>query len=215
MPAAKDADAKLDELRKLFFSVIEHLQELIRQQGETRDQTSAANADDDFARAPKLPGLVTRQTEHGTMAKAITEALAKMADAAAKQPPQQGQQVDPLHDPKALAGAVDEVRQAQTEMGGAEATLTKARDAKIERKSKPAVAGQGKAIEHLEAALKLLQPPKQNKQDKQDQNQDQNKDKKEPQPQGGAGQRARDEDARRQRERRERESKSDPVDKDW
>src|SRR5262249_32032204 len=34
MPPAKDADAKLTELRKLFFNVIEHLQELIREQGE-------------------------------------------------------------------------------------------------------------------------------------------------------------------------------------
>jgi hypothetical protein len=215
MAPAKEAEAKLDELRKLFFSIIEHLQELIRDQGETRDQTSAANADDDFTRAPKLPGLVTRQTDHGTMAKAITDALAKQADAAAKQPPQQGQQVDPMHDPKALSGAADEMRQAQTEMGGALATLTKARDAKASSESlKPSVEGQGKALEHLESALKLLQPPKQNKQDdKQDQKQD--KQEQQPQPQGGAGQRARDDDARRQRERRERESKTDPVDKDW
>src|SRR5690349_24141679 len=54
MPPAKDADAKLTELRKLFFSVIEHLQELIREQGETRDQTSAANGDDEFTRPGKL-----------------------------------------------------------------------------------------------------------------------------------------------------------------
>src|SRR4029079_5232097 len=69
LPPAKDADAKLTELRKLFFSVIEHLQELIREQGETRDQTSAASGEDDFARAPKLPGLVTRQDGHAELAK--------------------------------------------------------------------------------------------------------------------------------------------------
>src|SRR5207248_11203433 len=64
---AKLAAGKLDELRKLFFTVIEHLQELIRQQGETRDQTSAANGEDDFARAPKLPGIASRETEHAQM----------------------------------------------------------------------------------------------------------------------------------------------------
>src|SRR4029079_8038859 len=58
MPPAKDADAKLTELRKLFFSVIEHLQALIREQGETRDQTSAANTEDEFTRPGKLPGLI-------------------------------------------------------------------------------------------------------------------------------------------------------------
>jgi hypothetical protein len=93
MTPAKDADAKLTELRKLFFSVIEHLQQLIRDQGETRDQTSAIAGADDFKRAPKLPGLVTREDEHGVMAKAITDALAAQADAAGKtqgQPPQPG-----------------------------------------------------------------------------------------------------------------------------
>ncbi|HEY5948705.1 MAG TPA: hypothetical protein VIV40_24610, partial [Kofleriaceae bacterium] len=62
---AKAADAKLDELRRLFFSVIEHLQDLIRQQGETRDQTSTAHTEDDETRAPKLPGLASRQDQHG------------------------------------------------------------------------------------------------------------------------------------------------------
>src|SRR5882757_1809336 len=35
MPPAKDAEQKLAELRKLFFDLIQHLQELIREQGET------------------------------------------------------------------------------------------------------------------------------------------------------------------------------------
>jgi hypothetical protein len=221
MPPARDADQKLTELRKLFFSVIEHLQALIREQGETRDQTSAANGDDDFARAPKLPGLIGRQEGHATLAKAITDALAQQADAAAKQPAQQGQ---PPQGPsaKSLASAADEVRQAQGDMGDARATLIKARDAKNATESLlPGVKSQGKAIEHLENALKLLQPPPQkndkNDKDQQQQQQQQQQAKQDPQQpqQGGAGQRARDEDARRQRDRRERESSSDPVEKDW
>jgi hypothetical protein len=107
---AKAADAKLAELRRLFFSVIEHLKDLIRQQGETRDQTSAAHMEDDATRAPKLPSLVTRQTEHGQLAKAITEALASQADAATKaQDPQAQQQA------KNMAAAADEVRLAQND----------------------------------------------------------------------------------------------------
>ena len=223
MPPAKQADDKLAELRKLFFSVIEHLKELIREQGETRDQTSAAEGADEATRKPKLTSLADRQDGHTKMAKAITDALASQADAAAKQPPPQGQ---PPHGPdaKALAGAADEVRQSQGDMTDAHGTLVKARDATATTQSvTPGVKSQAKAIEHLENALKLLEPPQKSKQDpqkqdpqKQDQQkQDQQKQDQQQQQQGGAGQRARDDDARRQRERREREQSSDPVEKDW
>ncbi|HEY0191037.1 MAG TPA: hypothetical protein VGC42_07920, partial [Kofleriaceae bacterium] len=224
LPPAKDADAKLTELRKLFFSVIEHLQELIREQGETHDQTSQANTDDDFTRQPKLPGLVERQDGHGKLAKAITDALAAQADAAAKQAPP-ASQTGPTTphqgpDPKALSGAADEVRQAGTDMADALSNLTKARDAKAASESlEPGVKSQEKALEHLEAALKLLQPPPKKNNDKQDQQDQKQQDKPEPkpqpqQPQGGAGQRARDEDAKRQHDRNRGEG-SEPVEKDW
>src|SRR5579859_8002491 len=156
------------------------------------------------------------------MAKAITEALAQQADAAGKQPPQQGQGGP---DAKALAGAADEVRQSQGDMADAKANLVKARDTKTASESlAPGIKSQGKALEHLESALKLLQPPpqKNNKDDKdqqqqqQQQQQQKQQQKQEPQQQqGGAGQRARDEDARRQRERRDRDQQNEPVEKDW
>ncbi|HLL24145.1 MAG TPA: hypothetical protein VK427_18560, partial [Kofleriaceae bacterium] len=151
---ATEAKTKIEEMRKLFFSVIEHLQQLIRDQGETRDQTSEANGLDEFARAPKLPPVVTRQTEHGQMAKAITEALAAQADAIAKNPqPAQGGP-----DAKALSAAADEVRLAQGAMSDATSTLTKARDAKQTSESlAPAVKSQATAVEHLENALRHLQ----------------------------------------------------------
>jgi len=229
MPPARDADTKLEQLRELFFSVIEHLQQLIRDQGETRDQTSASVAEDDFTRAPKLPALITRQDHHGAMAKAITDALAKQADAAGKaaaQPQQGPTKPQQGPDPKALAGAADEVRKAQTDMADAHAAIDKSRKAtNVSVPLQPAVDSQGKAIEHLEAALKLLQPPpqkndkdKDQKKDQQKQDQqkkDQQKKDQQQQAQGGAGQRARDDDARRQRERRERGSAADAVDKDW
>jgi hypothetical protein len=212
-PAKRAAD-KLDELRKLFFNLIEHLQELIRQQGETRDQTSKANGEDDFARAPKLPGITSREHEHGEIAKAIHDALAQQADAAAKQsqPPQQG-----AIGPKQLAGAAQEVQLAQNDIADAGATLGKAVSAQQSVDLKPVVDSEGKALEHLENALKLLQPPKQqNKdQDKDKQQQQQQQQQQEPQPQGGAGQRARDQDAKRQRERRQQQQGGDPVDQDW
>jgi hypothetical protein len=213
---AKTAETNLAELRKLFFNIVEHLQELIREQGETHDQTSTAAGEDDVTRAPKLPGLLARQDQHGAMARAITDALAKQADEAGKsqQPPQQG-----APNAKTLAQAADEVRAAQTDMGDAGKAITAARDAQNKSVSlEPAATSQTKALEHLENALKLLQPPKQkqNKDDKQDQQQQdqQKKQDQQQQPQGGAGQRARDEDAKRQKERAHRGG-GDPVEKDW
>jgi hypothetical protein len=219
---AKAADAKLDELRRIFFSVIEHLQDLIRQQGETRDQTSSAHAEDDVTRAPKLPNLVQRQTEHGALAKAITDALAAQADAAQKaQEPQAKQQG------QAMSAAADEVRLAQNDMADANKMLTKAKDTTNQSVSlEPALKSQASALEHLMNALKLLQPPpqqndkqdqqKQDQQKQDQQKQDQQKQQQQQQQQqGGAGQRARDDDARRQKERREREGGGDTVEKDW
>jgi hypothetical protein len=216
LTAAKAADAKLDELRRLFFSVIEHLQDLIRQQGETRDQTSAAHMETDDVRAPKLPGIASRQDQHGQLAKAITDALAAQSDAAAKaQDPQQQQQG------KTMAAAADEVRLAQNDMGDAKRVLDKAATDQTQSHSlEPVIKSQASALEHLMNALKLLQPPQDQKQDqqKQDQKQDQDQQKQQQQQQqqqGGAGQRARDEDARRQKERREQQAGGDGVEKDW
>ena len=215
---SKAAEAKLDELRKLFFSVIEHLQELLREQNETKDQTSQANTEDDFTRGPKLPGLATKENGHLEMAKAITDALAKQADAGAKGQGEQQEQA------KKMSAAADEVRQAGGDMTDAKTGLDKAATAKQSVSLDGTVKSEAKAIEHLEAALKLLQPPpkkndqdqKQDQQKQQQQKQDQQKkDQQQQQQQGGAGQRARDEDAKRQRDKQQREGGSDPVDKDW
>lgn len=211
---AKAADAKLDELRRLFFSVIEHLQDLIRQQGETRDQTSQAHTQTDDERAPKLPGLLGRQDQHGHLAKAITDALAAQADQASK-----AQQPEAQQQGKNMAAAADEVRLAQNDMADAKRTLDKATTTKNQSVSlEPALKSQASALEHLMNALKLLQPPQQNqdKKDQQDKDKQQQQKQQQQQPQqGGAGQRARDEDAKRQKERHEQASQGDAVEQDW
>jgi hypothetical protein len=216
---AKAADAKLDELRRLFFSVIEHLQDLIRQQGETRDQTSQAHTQTDDERAPKLPGLLSRQDQHGQLAKAITDALAAQADAASK-----AQQPEAQQQGKTMAAAADEVRLAQNDMADAKRTLDKATTTKNQSVSlEPALKSQASALEHLMNALKLLQPPQQNQDKNKDKKDQQDKDKQQQQKQqqqqqpqqGGAGQRARDEDAKRQKQRHEQESQGDAVEQDW
>ena len=201
--------------------MIEHLQQLIRDQGDTRDQTSTANAEDDSRASRSYPTLVGRQEGHGQLAKAITDALAAQADAASKQ---QGPSKPGAPDPKTLAGAADEVRQARTEMDEAGRRWPRPATTSTRASRLPGAQGQGKAIEHLEAALRLLQPPPKQDQKKQDQQkQDQQKQdqakkdqqKQDQQKAGGASQQARDEDARRQKERRKQSSASEPVEKDW
>ncbi len=227
--AAKTADATLYELRKLFFDVIEHLKELVREQGETKERTSTASSADDFSRQDMLPAIATRQDDHEKMAKSITEALGHQADAMTKQgaaPPQPGQP-SPAERAKALAEAAGEVRLADNDMSDASAVFAKAKSAVQSVGLEPATNSQASAIDHLMKALQLLQPPKKNDQKKQDDQKqddqkkdDQKKDDKaekakRDQQQGGAGQRARDEDAKRQKAKRDREKSSDSVDQDW
>ncbi len=216
MTPAKEAETKLAELRKLFFNIIEHLQQLIRDQGDTIDRTKQANTEDMFGREAKLPDLVSTQTQHGDLAKAITEALAAQADAAGKagQKPQPGQP-----DAQTYAAAANEVRQAQQEMADATRVLTTARDDKQASHSlDPATKAQDKANEHLKEALKLLQPPQQGKSDdkqQQQQEQQQQEQQEQQKPQGGAQQRARDEDAKRQKQRQQQQQQSGTEEKDW
>jgi hypothetical protein len=233
VPPAKEAQAKLEELRTIFFSVIEHLQQLVRDQGETRDQTAAAHAVDDAGRAPLLPGLVGRQGGHVDIGEAIAQALAEQADAAAQAGAQQPQGQGPS--PEKMAEAAQEVRDAVGQMQGATTDLTTARDQAQQASYdlQPVLDTQAKALEHLENALRLLSPPPppeqqqdQKDQQQQEQQQDQKDQKDQQQQQQQAGedadeaarrmQQVRDAEAQRRREQKERErSQPDPVDKDW
>lgn len=219
--AARTADATLYELRKLFFDVVEHLQELVREQGETRERTQTAGGMDDLTRETLLPELVGRQDGHGQMAKAITDALAAQADAMSQQA---AAAPEAEAKAKAMREAAAEVRLGGNDMSDAKATLDKAAAPKTQSVSlDPATSSQGTAIEHLIKALQLLQPPPppqeqepEDKQDKQDK-QPPKPDEKPPeqQQQSGAGQRAREDDAKRQKEKREQPPVADPVEQDW
>ena len=208
--------------------MIEHLKELIRAQGETRDDTTTAQTEDDAGRAARLPGLIERQSTHGQLAEAIAQALASQADAAQQQGGQGGApQGGPT--PQALGQAALEVRSALGSMQDATTTLTQARDQsqQLSYDIGPAIESQKTAVEHLENALRLLQPPQQqDKQDKQDQQQQQQQQQDQQQQQQQQQQQSADQqlqqvrerEAQREREKRERERQAggaDPVDKDW
>lgn len=215
-PTAKlqEADAKIEELRRMFFDLVEHLQELLREQSETRDRTAAAVGSSDLQMETTLPGFFERQSQHRQLDQSLDAALAKQADAAGAAGPQGAEQ----H--KKFAAAGEEVRLAGAEMDRALGVMVDVRD-RTGGKShdlKPATAAQDKAISHLEEALRILQPPQKQQQQQQDQQQDQQQQdqqqqEKQQQQAGGATQSARDQDAQRQR-RRDR-SGGEPVEKDW
>ena len=126
-------------------------------------------------------------------------------------------------------------------MADAKVGLDKAGSAKQSVSLEGTVKSEGRAADHLEAALKMLQPPPQKNDQKQDphdqqkqdqqkqdqqkqdqKKQDQQKQDQQQQQNGGAGQRARDEDAKRQRAKHGGSNGSDAsgqpggdVDQDW
>ena len=174
----------------------------------------------------QLPGLIEREGQHAQLAEAIAQALAAQADAANQQgaqPPQGGGGPTP----QALGQAATEVRNALGSMQDASTTLTQARDQAQQMSVDigPALAAQQTAIDHLEAALRLLQPPQQQqdqKNDQQDQQDQQQQDQQQKDQQQQSAeqqlQQVREREAQRERDKREREQQAggnDPVDKDW
>ena len=149
---AGDGLEALEELRRLFFTLVEHIHALHGDQAETHDRTatlqfeSTASAEDDFA--ARIGTAASRQTQHGQVGDALAAALAQQADAASAEavaPPaapapspaapgtaqspdgasqaSPGGQADAQETAERLAEAAKEVRQAAGRMARATATL--------------------------------------------------------------------------------------------
>lgn len=219
---ARAALAELEELRRLFFSVVEHLKDLHRRQTATRDRTSAAQNAADDQRAPVLGEIAAAQAEHFGMGSQIAAALAAQADQASKAPAQ-GQ----ADAGERLAAAADEVRQGSARMESAAAKLGEA-SANAATESvdlEPPLADQAAAIEHLAKAIAILEPPKQQKKKDQKQQQDQpQQDQQQQESEPGEQDLSQSEVEKRLRAIREREadrrrqrsrSRRVTVEKDW
>jgi hypothetical protein len=235
-PTRADAEAgkkEIEELRRLFFSIVEHLQELLRNQAETHDKTATAHASDDAQRETQIGPLADAQSQHTQRAGELAGALEQQADAASgAQPGQQPGQPSPEEMAKKLAEAAVEVRSALEQMSAASANLTEARDkaGQMSIDLSPALAQQPKALEHLANAIQILQPPQQKPQEDQEQNeqkeqqQDQQQDQQDQQQQQDENlsqqeaqrrlQRVRDREAERQK-RQAAPTRQEPVEKDW
>ncbi len=231
--AVGEAVSRIEDLRRLFFSVVEHLKELARHQVELGDRTeevaAAAAAAPDRDVTDKSGPLGSKQQTLSDTAGPIAEALREQS----KQPPppqQPGQQQAPDDLPQRLAQAADHVDTARSEMDGAVQGLA------INPAPFAEVRGhQAAAVQALAEAIQLLTPPdQQQQQDQQQQKQDQQeqKDQQQQQQDAGAQQRKKDQEEKadpaqlmqgiRDREAQrhaDRDKKArpgyDPVEKDW
>lgn len=173
-PAADETLAALDALRRLYFSIVEHLQALRQEQADTHDQTATlqfeTSTDASAEAVAQLGPVAERQAQHETLGDALADALTQQADAAnaaaAQAPASDTGEPSTGDDGEASAGerfaeAAAEVRQASGRMAAAKAVLTEvaARAGAMSPELEPALADQQAALDHLDAALAALAPP--------------------------------------------------------
>jgi Ca-activated chloride channel family protein len=212
LESAKATLTHIEALRRLFFSIVEHLKELAENQGNTRDRTAAAQgAKSDTERQEKLGPALAAQQRHTEMGGEIAKALRKQADEAGKSQDAQAQQAA-----KQLAAAAPEVESATEAMQQAGDSLAQGtgKDASMSLDLSAVVDNQKQALAHLAKAIELLSPPQQQ------QNQQQDKQQEQKQVSGEQAarqlQEVREREAARQRDKQKRERiAQEPVEKDW
>ena len=229
--SAAETLGHLEDLRRLFFSIVEHVAALLADQAETHDRTATLQAESSAAMgdefAPAVGMVAERQDRHAQVGDQLAAALAQQADAASAQPNAgaPAASVDPAAGER-LALAAEEVRKAGGRMLSAATMLADGarRAATMSPDLEGALEDQLAAMEHLELALKELVPPQPRQQQQEgDQQQD---DGQQAQPQPGEDeqmsqrqalkrlQAIRDREAERQRQRTA-QSADEPVERDW
>ncbi|MBR4985715.1 MAG: hypothetical protein IKY83_08245, partial [Proteobacteria bacterium] len=155
---AETAKQSLEQLRILFFTVIEHIQELLKQQTATLDKTTDVSTGEASEIEMKLPPVIDRERMHELTAEKLSEVLTKQAESMQNQPPQQGGQ-NPAEMAKRYTEAASELQVAATAMRQAQSDLQNEN-----RLFTESIEQQNTAIEHIQKALELLQPPQQQQQ---------------------------------------------------
>ena len=220
--AAKETQAKIEELRRFFFSIVEHLKDLARQQAETLDQTASSQAQTDPAAMQKaLAPLGSKQQEHATLAEAIAQALKGQADQASQAPAAPSGAAgavptDPAQQAQTLAEAATEVTSAENFMRDASQGLSDANKtaATMSPDLEPTLKSQAQALEHIQNAIALLEPPPQQKQEQKNEQQPQQQQSQQQAAKRLQEIRDREADRRRDRERAQGGA-NDSVEKDW
>ncbi|MEM1227845.1 MAG: VWA domain-containing protein [Planctomycetota bacterium] len=200
---ADEAVETLTNLRRLFFSVVEHLQELAQRQAELNDDTEQSvgaaaiptnDAEVDDGSETDSPGstsvrsaeFASRQAELAQTASQISEALQQQAEASNQpnpvmeappgQKPEPSQQAVMQEQAQKAKAAADLVSQASTKMTESFETLS-ATDTPMSDARAP----QDEALQKLVEALQQLQPPQQDQPPSEPQP-DQQQPSSEPQP---------------------------------
>ena len=110
---ARLALERLEALRRLFFSIVEHLEELLAEQADTHDQTATVQVEPE---SEPLGFVAERQQAHASTGAALGEALAAQTDAA-----RAGENPEAAEN---MAEATRELRAGTARMRSASATST-------------------------------------------------------------------------------------------
>ncbi len=221
LASASQAQTEIEELRRIFYTIVEHLKELHRDQSETYDSTGELQATEDADRAALLPPLVGAQGKHAALAEALADALEQQADAAsASEDPKAAQEAEKF------AAAATEVRAALESLRSASRALSQAQEdaSSMSVDLSPALVEQPLGLEHIAAAIEILEPPQDQDQDQEEDQQDQDQEDQQQQEQEEISkqqadrrlQEIRDREAARQREREQTQAgEGGSVEKDW
>jgi len=214
---------EVETLRRLFFSIVEHLKETAQRQAQLMDDTRDAATLDTTPAEP----LAGRQKELLAMSRKIAESL----EAQSQQGPPPAGNGHPGQDPGASQEAAGQLLQAAKTVDQAADAMDDAAG-KIEAdppELKNASDPQKTALQKLIEAIALLEPPQQQQQQQQkqqqkqaQQGQDQSQEDKQKQQQQQQQmdlrhllQSVRDRAAQRQEDRRHEPAGYQPVEKDW
>jgi Ca-activated chloride channel family protein len=151
--AAGRALAHLDSLRRLFFSIVEHVRDLARQQLDLADATQdalALSADPDTDAAAEAQSLVPRQSQLAERSLEIANALAAQSDQAAATDEPSAEDAT-----RRLRVAGEHVLSAQDRMEAAAGDLGAQPPGFEAARSR-----QDEALVSLREALALLEPPR-------------------------------------------------------
>lgn len=215
------AQKSLEELRILFFSVIEHIQELLRQQSTTLDDTTDASTLLEEEQTQKIPVILDRQRMHELTSDKIAEVLTQQAESIRNQGAQGAQSgVDPNEMAQRYTQAASELQVASTAMRQVQADLQT-----DERHFDDALEQQAQAVAHIQKALEYLQPPQpqqqqQNQQNSQSQQNQQDQQQQQQQKMSKEQmdkklQQARSRDKERRQSKEARGAGMPTVEKDW
>ncbi len=208
----------LEQLRRLYFTIIEHLREAARRQQELNDRSADAIATGGSSDAPRLLApLRPDQDQLRQIAEQIPPALVAQGEAAESAATAPGQ--DPKEQAQEFARAAELVESAAGEMARAIETLFGETPAFEE-----GTAAQRAALEQLLEALSLLEPPppessgqdQPEQQDQQKSGEDpQQEPRREPVDPAQLLQAVRDREAKRRAEQQRGGAIDPTVDKDW